>query len=178
MKDKIVVVPTIIPGIILQSMAGNGNLCRQESKNCRFRLTDWSVFEQTFGARSEEIQAVMLNCSRDVMSHSLVKIFLWGNLEIFYPTAMQTIKMIMFVQERIVSPRCLAKIKFANLPLVLEDAQISIDCSKRDAGHLFPHTFINPFGSRMRSCFTKYLENSFALFASFRNEGLHGIILP
>lgn len=83
------------------------------------------------------------------MPDSLVQIFLGRNIQVFDLSALQTYEVIMLINERVVPPRGFTKIELPNFTLLLEDVQISIHCSQRYVGHLFPHAFVHPLSGRM-----------------------------
>lgn len=121
-RKKTIRVPIIIPGIILLSDGRKTEFpCRVENENRGFKMPDWSVFEQTLGARSEEVEPMVLNYPRNSLTDALVEIFLGRYIQILHTATMQTDKMIVFVYECIVASGCLAEIQFPDLPLMLQD---------------------------------------------------------
>lgn len=116
-----------------------------------------SVFQETFLARTEEIQTMGLDGARNGMFYALVQVFLRGNVEVPDLTALKTDEMIVLINEGIITSERFPKIQFTDFSLLFEDVQITIDRPERDFRHMFLDTLENPLGRRMRTCFSEYL---------------------
>lgn len=81
-----------------------------------------------------------------------MQVVLGRNLEVAHGAARFTYKMVMWLDKSIVTAVAFTKVEFQNLALLLENVEIAIDGSERDAGNLFTDLFIHPFCRRVRPC--------------------------
>lgn len=104
-----------------------------------------------------------------------MEVFLRGDFKVsHYPTSFAH-KMIVIACCRVITMKPLAKIEFLYLSLSCKDVEVAIDCAKRDMGYLRSYLLMHPFSRWVSDGLLKDLINLFALSASFRPDGLHGI---
>lgn len=91
----------------------------------------------------------MLNGSRDRMPDTLIEIILRRDFQVLDDATLKAHEMIVLINKSIVTPGGFAEIQFSDLPLLLEDVEISVHRTEGDLRHLLPNAIVHPFSSRV-----------------------------
>jgi len=104
---------------------------------------------QAFRTNAKKIQAVRSNDTGDRRIDPIVQVLQWLDLKVADRSAPFTDKVIVLVDEGIVSASSLTEIELLDPLLSSQDVQIAINRSKRDSRHLNTNLLVNPLRRRM-----------------------------